>query len=262
MSDLKQFILNEIDTNVKKEIAKNKIKESSKNLYNAVTLVSELKKKGAKPEKMSIAENLVVVAEKRLVDDYDSYDEADGGCNCENGEGEMFKAQLLSIMANAQKLYHMVDESDELEDWVQSKITIAEDYLKAVYGYMTYQNGGDDMEMDDDWDDEDYWDDVEEWEGEWDDNDEGIGETMYDPALDPNVDDEEFEEMTPIGEAIDEAEEKWIQKAISKPGQLHRDLGVPQGEKIPLEKLKAAAEKGGKIGQRARMALNLRKINK
>jgi hypothetical protein len=51
---------------------------------------------------------------------------------------------------------------------------------------------------------------------------------------------------------------KFIQKAIKKPGQLHRDLGVPQGEKIPVSKLRAAVKKPGKVGQRARFALNLR----
>jgi len=50
---------------------------------------------------------------------------------------------------------------------------------------------------------------------------------------------------------------KWIQKAISKPSQLHRDLGVPQGQKIPKSKIEAAAKRGGKIGQRARLAQTL-----
>ena len=45
---------------------------------------------------------------------------------------------------------------------------------------------------------------------------------------------------------------KWIQKAIKKPGALHRDLGVPEDEKIPKSKIKAAAKEGGKVGQRAR----------
>ena len=53
----------------------------------------------------------------------------------------------------------------------------------------------------------------------------------------------------------------WIQGAVKKPGQLHKDLGIPQGQKIPLEKIKAAAKKKGKIGQRARFALNMRSIN-
>jgi len=53
---------------------------------------------------------------------------------------------------------------------------------------------------------------------------------------------------------------KWIQKAIKKPGQLHRDLGVPQGQKIPAAKLAAAAKRPGKIGQRARFAQSLKKM--
>jgi hypothetical protein len=55
-------------------------------------------------------------------------------------------------------------------------------------------------------------------------------------------------------------EEKWIQKAIEKPGALHKQLGVPADEKIPAEKLAAAAEKGGKLGKRARLAMTLHKL--
>lgn len=61
---------------------------------------------------------------------------------------------------------------------------------------------------------------------------------------------------------LNEAGEKWIQKAISKPGVLHKQLGVPAGEKIPAGKLKAASEKGGKLGKRARLAMTLSKIAK
>lgn len=56
--------------------------------------------------------------------------------------------------------------------------------------------------------------------------------------------------------------ENWIQGAIKKPGALHKALGVPQGEKIPAAKLAAAAEKGGKLGARARLAMTLKKLNK
>jgi hypothetical protein len=56
------------------------------------------------------------------------------------------------------------------------------------------------------------------------------------------------------------AKKKWIGGAIKKPGQLHRDLGVPQGQKIPAKKLAAAAKKGGKVGQRARLAKTLKKF--
>jgi hypothetical protein len=50
---------------------------------------------------------------------------------------------------------------------------------------------------------------------------------------------------------------KWIQGAIKRPGQLHRDLGVPQGQKIPSSTLAAAAKREGAVGQRARLAQTL-----
>lgn len=34
---------------------------------------------------------------------------------------------------------------------------------------------------------------------------------------------------------------KWIQNAIKHPGALHRELGVPEGHKIPEKKLEKAA---------------------
>lgn len=57
-------------------------------------------------------------------------------------------------------------------------------------------------------------------------------------------------------------EEKWIQKAIEKPGALHKQLGVPADEKIPAAKLDAAAKKGGKLGKRARLAKTLKGLHK
>ena len=73
-----------------------------------------------------------------------------------------------------------------------------------------------------------------------------------------SVDEITFEES----ESMDEAKKKWIQKAISKPGALHKQLGVATGEKIPAGKLAAAAKKGGKLGKRARLAQTLSKIAK
>ena len=54
---------------------------------------------------------------------------------------------------------------------------------------------------------------------------------------------------------------KWIQKAIKKPGALHKELGVKAGNKIPAKKLLAAAKKGGKEGKRARLAETLKKMH-
>tara|TARA_R110000868_G_C10335269_1_gene714624 strand:+ start:31 stop:213 length:183 start_codon:yes stop_codon:yes gene_type:complete len=54
----------------------------------------------------------------------------------------------------------------------------------------------------------------------------------------------------------------FIQKAIKKPGALRKSLRIKKGEKIPASKLKAAAKKKGKLGQRARLAMTLKKLNR
>ena len=54
----------------------------------------------------------------------------------------------------------------------------------------------------------------------------------------------------------------WIQKAIKKPGSLRKSLKVKKGDKIPASKLRAAAKKPGKLGQRARLAMTRNKIRK
>ena len=56
--------------------------------------------------------------------------------------------------------------------------------------------------------------------------------------------------------------EKWIQKAIKKPGALRSALGVKEGKTIPAKKLAKAAKAPGKMGQRARLAQTLRKLGK
>ena len=56
--------------------------------------------------------------------------------------------------------------------------------------------------------------------------------------------------------------EKWIQKAIKKPGALREELHVKKGEKIPAKKLEKAAKKPGVEGKRARLAETLKKLHK
>ena len=58
------------------------------------------------------------------------------------------------------------------------------------------------------------------------------------------------------------ADKKWIQKAIKKPGALRRSLVVKKGKKIPKKTLAKAAKKGGKLGQRARLAETFAKMRR
>lgn len=54
----------------------------------------------------------------------------------------------------------------------------------------------------------------------------------------------------------------WIKGAIKKPGALREAMGVKKGETISKTALAAAAKKPGKMGQRARLAITLGKMNK
>ncbi len=54
----------------------------------------------------------------------------------------------------------------------------------------------------------------------------------------------------------------WIAGAIKKPGALHRQLHVPQGEKIPAKKLAAAKHSSNPtLVRRANLATTLGKMH-
>lgn len=45
-----------------------------------------------------------------------------------------------------------------------------------------------------------------------------------------------------------------MEKAVKKPGALHKEMGIPAGKKIPKKKLAKAAKGKGIEGKRARLA--------
>ena len=51
-------------------------------------------------------------------------------------EGDMAKSDLRSIMHHAKELHDMIDDTTNLAEWCQSKITLSEDYLSTVANYM------------------------------------------------------------------------------------------------------------------------------
>lgn len=53
---------------------------------------------------------------------------------------------------------------------------------------------------------------------------------------------------------------QWIKGAIKHPGSLRSALHVKEGENIPAKKLSKAAHAGGKLGQKARLAITLKKL--
>ncbi len=66
-------------------------------------------------------------------------------CSCQGGqsgekyqdyEGDMAKNQLATIIRLAQEIHDKISDNTELEAWVQSKITNAEDYISTIANYI------------------------------------------------------------------------------------------------------------------------------
>jgi len=54
-------------------------------------------------------------------------------------EGRMAKADLYKLANYSLKLFKQLDNSQQLEGWVQAKITKAEEAIGAVKHYMEYE---------------------------------------------------------------------------------------------------------------------------
>lgn len=54
-------------------------------------------------------------------------------------EGRMAKSELYRAAKMSMKLFQMIQDGQQLEAWVQAKITKSADYLDSIYHYMEYQ---------------------------------------------------------------------------------------------------------------------------
>lgn len=54
-------------------------------------------------------------------------------------EAKMARADLYKLAEYSIKLFKLIGENEELDGWVQSKITKASDYISSVYHYMEYE---------------------------------------------------------------------------------------------------------------------------
>lgn len=65
-------------------------------------------------------------------------------------EVDMAQSELYKLAEYAPKLLDMVGNYNELEGWVQAKITKASDYVSDIYHYLKYEQEGpgQDVEMD------------------------------------------------------------------------------------------------------------------
>lgn len=89
---------------------------------------------------------------------------------------------------------------------------------------------------------------------------EDVAGRNYRGVRQSTVDDKMAEGQPPASKLKDGGKPKqWIAGAIKHPGALHKELGVPEGEKIPAKKLeKAAHSDNPKLRRRAALAETLK----
>lgn len=63
-------------------------------------------------------------------------------------EGEMAMSQLKGIMMHAKQLHDKLEPSTDLPEWVQSKITLAYDYMQTAADYMSTEMNEEVEELD------------------------------------------------------------------------------------------------------------------
>mgnify|MGYP003147986555 CR=1 FL=1 len=67
----------------------------------------------------------------------------DEPCGCpdmmhyhDNEEGSMARSQLMHMKGYAESLIHMIQDKSNLPEWVEKKITLANDYIAVVKHYL------------------------------------------------------------------------------------------------------------------------------
>lgn len=54
-------------------------------------------------------------------------------------ESGMIKSNLYSIASKAQSLHDMVEDGDDLPEWVQEKIAVCDEYIDVIQDYLKYE---------------------------------------------------------------------------------------------------------------------------
>ena len=62
-----------------------------------------------------------------------------GHTKSDSHEGRMTKAKLHRMGKMAQSFHDRLEDGDDLPEWVQDKVTTAEDRLQSAYDYMDYK---------------------------------------------------------------------------------------------------------------------------
>jgi hypothetical protein len=195
MNQIKRIIIEETAKVLREMKKTRKVSGVKANLFEAIKTAEIVK---SNPKKYKVAKKLLSISENKFIRERNRLKEEHGP----QDESEMAKAQLAAIMEKSNELYKMLDGVTHLEDWLQYKLSIAENYIDAVHGYMKYFNGGEEMESDEQYDNE--WDEVEEE----DFNDEDA--EYYDDESEENFDDFNDFDFEEDYEDFDEDDEEFI----------------------------------------------------
>lgn len=58
-------------------------------------------------------------------------------------EGKMAKQDAMECADDAQSVASMIQETDDLPEWLEAKITLAAEYMNTVKDWLTYNKAGD-----------------------------------------------------------------------------------------------------------------------
>jgi hypothetical protein len=139
MNPIKRIIIEETAKVLKEMKHRKRVKDVASNLYESVKTADMVKDN---PKKYRLAKKLVSISENKFIKERERLKES----HEYEDESEMAKAQLAAIIEKSEELLRMMNGVNQLEDWLQYKLSIAENYIDAVHGYIKYFNGEDDME--------------------------------------------------------------------------------------------------------------------
>ena len=136
-------------------------------------------------------------------------------------EGQMARTQLQTTMRNCKDLIDMVKDDDNMPEWVQSKITLAQDYITTVRDYLqSKQELGEstkaELEKDKDYEDykDPFFEESDEEELSDDDMDAMINNTQDHEFLDAYDEDELHIVDLDTGEPVEDDEKDIKEEAL------------------------------------------------
>jgi phage anti-repressor protein len=121
-------------TSLKESYGKKKIKESKRRFREEDEPIEDISMEDDSIEDIDIDN----IGEEDIEDMGSSGNLVNG--HYPDNEVEMIKIQLKSIVSNAESLMNTLDSEQNLDAWIQSKITLAQDYLAAAHDYIVYSD--------------------------------------------------------------------------------------------------------------------------